>query len=278
MTSPSIASAALQKPAQPRAQALRTRRFKFLRVTGALILREITSTESRTSLGFLWQLIEPIAAIALMTLFFQTMSNKPPLGTNFPLFYVTGVMPFQIFLTVGNKVSGSVKFSKPLLEFPAVSILDAIAARFILNFLIECAVFIILASSIIHIFHVKVNVDVPMAAASLGLAGMLALGIGTFNSVLFVAYPVYETAYAVVTRPLMLISGVMFQIDKMPEPMKTWITWNPVAHPIALMRAAFFSGVDTSFISPMFIFLISLVAFTIGLVTLRSFFRDALER
>ncbi len=278
MSSPSTFSAAPQDGAIAQAQVPRSRRFKSLRVIIALMMREIASTDSRTSLGFLWQFVEPVAAVALMTLFFQLITRTPPLGTNFPLFYVTGVMPFQVFQTVGNKVSGAVRYSRPLLEFPAVSVIDALAARFILNFVIECAVFVALTAGVIAIYDLKVNIDIPMAAGAMLLAGALALGIGTFNSVLFVAYPVYETVYGVLTRPLMLISGIFFLVDGMPDSVKPYFLWNPVMHPVSLMRAAFYSGADTSYISPFFVLLVALTTFTFGLVTLRRFFRDALER
>lgn len=262
----------------PAAQAPRSRRFKTMRVLVALIMREIASTDSRTSLGFLWQIIEPVATIIILTLVFQAMTRTPPLGTNFPLFYVTGVLPFQVFTTVGNKISSALRYSRPLLEFPSVTVVDALAARFVLNFIIECSVFLILTYLIIHFYDLRVIVNVPMAAEAMVLAGMLALGIGTFNSVLFVAFPVYEMVYGVLTRPLMLISGVLFLVDEMPTVMKDWLLWNPVAHPIALMRGAFYPGADIAFVSPFYVFMVSLVAFTVGLVTLHQFFRDALER
>jgi capsular polysaccharide transport system permease protein len=274
MTMTTSSPAAAQKPAQ----VPKPRRFKFLRVTGALVMREIASTDSRTSLGFLWQLIEPVATIFLLSFIFQLMTRKPPLGTNFPLYYVTGVVPFGLFSAVGNKVSLAVRFSKPLLEFPSVSVLDALAARFLLNFLIECAVFVILTMSIIAFYHLHVIINIPLAIESLVLMGGLALGIGTFNSVLFVAFPVYESIYGVVTRPLMLLSGVLFSIESLPAHFRDWLLWNPIANPITLMRAAFYPGVDTSFVSPLYLVLVSLISFTLGLITLRRFFRDALDR
>ena len=278
MTSPSLTFAAAQNPPPLPAQAPKARQFKFLRVTSALMMREIASTDSRVSLGFLWQFIEPVGTIALMTLLFQMMVRSPPLGTNFPLFYVTGLLPFQLFLTVGNKVSSAVRFSRPLLEFPAVNVLDALAARFVLNFVIECTVFVLLVTGIVWVYQLPVIVNIPLAAQSLALAGMLALGIGTFNSVLFLAFPIYEIVWGVVTRPLLLISGVLFLVDGLPTAMRSWIYWNPIVHVVSTMRAAFYPGADTSFLSPMYIVLISLTTFTLGLVTLHRFFRDALER
>lgn len=282
MTSPSLSAAAVQNPPIPPAlrpaQAPKSRKFKFLRVTTALMMREIASTDSRISLGFLWQIIEPVATITVMTVLFQYLTRTPPLGTNFPLFYVTGLLPFQMFQSVGNKVSASVRFSRPLLEFPAVSVIDALVARFVLNFVIECAVFVILVASIISIYHLRLSINIPMAATSIALAGFLALGVGTFNSVLFLAFPVYEVVWGVITRPLMLVSGVLFLIDAMPPTVKYWMLWNPVAHVVALMRGAFYPAADISYVSPMYLIMISLVTLTLGLVTLLRFFRDALER
>lgn len=278
MTSPSLTSAAAQNPPIPPAQPPKSRRFKFLRVATALMMREIASTDSRVSLGFLWQFIEPVATITVMTLVFQMMTRSPPLGTNFPLFYVTGLLPFQVFMVVGNKVSSAVRFSRPLLEFPAVNILDAIAARFVLNFVIECSVFVILVVLVVWTYQLRVTIDIPMAAASLALGGLLALGIGTFNSVLFLAFPLYEIVWGVVTRPLMLLSGVLFLYEGLPTFVQTWLIWNPLIHVVAIMRGAFYPGADTSYVNVMYVVMISLVTLALGLVMLKRFFRDALER
>ena len=277
MTSTPSDFAAPQKPLD-RPQQPRNRRFKFLRVMTALMMREIASTDSRTSLGFLWQVIDPIAGIALLTLFFSIISRNPPLGTNFPLYYVTGVLPFNVFNTVTNKVSASVKFSKPLLEFPSVNIIDAIMARFVLNFVIQCTIFIIATWAIITVWHLRVIIDIPLAIESMCLAGLLGLGVGTFNSVLFVAYPFYENTYGVITRPLFLASGIFFDISMMPDWVQSWEAWNPTQMPVALMRAAFYPGANTSLASPFYVIMFSLIAGTLGLTTLRRFFRDALER
>lgn len=277
MTAPSSAHSAPQKPLPP-AQVPRSRKFKSTRVIIALLMREVASTDSRSSLGFLWQFIEPVAAIALMTVFFQFMMRLPPLGTNFPLFYITGVLPFQAFQSVSAKVSIAIKYSRPLLEFPSVRVVDALAARFLLTFIIQCSVFVMLTMGVIWFYELRVVIDMPLAAFAMLLAGGLGLAVGTFNSVLVVAFPVYSTVYGVLTRPLIFLSGVLFLPETMPEPLNSMILWNPVSHPVAMMRGAFYSGADMSYVSPLFVLLVALAFAATGLVMLQSFFRDALER
>lgn len=41
--------------------------------------------------------------------------RTPPLGTNFAIFYATGVVPFMTYLDMSGKVANSIRYSKPLL-------------------------------------------------------------------------------------------------------------------------------------------------------------------
>ena len=132
-------------PAVARAQEPKSRRFRTLRVVMALILREIGSHDSRSSLGFLWSVIEPMATVIVLSIAFALFTRTPRLGTNFPLYYVTGIVTFHIYSQIGNEVASSVRFSRSLLGFPSVTVLDALFARFFLNYLTSTVVFIVLA-------------------------------------------------------------------------------------------------------------------------------------
>ncbi len=244
----------------------------------ALILREIGSRDSRSSLGFLWSVIDPIGTIILLSFAFSIIMRTPRLGTNFPLYYVTGVVPFHLYSQISNRVAGSVRFSRQLLGFPSVTVLDALFARFILNILIDVLVFIVLTWGILAYYHLRVYIDVQSAMLSIAMAGALALGVGTFNCVLFIAVPSYENLWSMISRPLFLASGVMFLINDLPAPVFHILWWNPAAHVVGEMRHAFFPGYDAAYVTPAYVFLFSLTAFVIGLVTLQRFVFDALDR
>ena len=122
--------------------------------------------------------------------------------------------------------------------------LDAVLARFLLNFFLTLAVFAIVTYSIIWWYELRLIVDLPKVALSMTLAGMLALAVGTFNAVIFMAFPTYENIWAILTRPMMILSGVLFLINSMPRSYADILWWNPVAHPIAIMRGAFYPNSD----------------------------------
>jgi capsular polysaccharide transport system permease protein len=260
------------------AQVPKTRRFRTIRVILALILREIGSRESRSSLGFLWAIIDPIATVVILSLTFSLMTRTPRLGTNFPLFYVTGVVPFHIYSQISNRISGSIRFSRQLLGFPSVTVLDAMFARFILNFMIDILVFIVLAYGIITYYGLRVNIDYFPAITSIVMAGSLAMGVGTFNSVLFMMFPSYENLWSMFSRPMMIASGVLLLINDLPNYLFRYFWWNPAAHVVAEMRHAFYPSYDASFVSPGYVFLFSAIAFALGLISLKRYVYDALDR
>lgn len=255
-----------------------TRRFRTFRVVTALILRETGSRETRSSLGFLWNMIDPIASVFILTMAFSLVTKHPPLGTNFPLFYVTGILPLTLYTQVQAKVASSIRFSKSLLGFPAVTALDALFARFLLNVFTSVVIFVALTSSIVAYYDIRVNVDVAAVVMSIAMASALALGIGTLNSVLFLASPTYESVFGIITKPQMLISGVFFLVNTLPANIFYYLKWNPLAQIIAEMRGGFYPTYDISWVSPAYIFLIAGICFTLGLIGIKSYVFDALEK
>lgn len=249
----------------------------MVRTVFALVMREMSTTHGRSAFGFLWAIMEPVAAIALMTVVFSVFMRNPPLGTNFPLFYVTGIVPFQIYAHVGNRVSAAVRFSRSLLAFPAVTAVDAILARFLLNLFMEILIFAIVTVAIVYIYDLHLILRPEMIFYSFAMGALFALGIGTFNCVLFVAYPSYEQIWAVLTRPLFLVSGVFFLYKDVPGLYADIIWFNPIVHWVGLMRAGFYPSYDADYVSPLYVVTLSLVLLSVGLVTLRRFIHDALD-
>ena len=264
--------------APARAQEPKGRRFRTFRVVSALIMREIGSHDSRSSLGFLWAIIDPIATVVILSLAFGLITKTPPLGTNFPLFYITGIVPFHIYTSISGKVSGSVRFSRQLLGFPAVTVLDALFARFILNSMIEALVFAALSAGVIYYYDLRVTLDISSVLLGLTLAALLGLAVGTFNSVLFLMSPAYDNLWSMFSRPMVISSGALILISDLPMWLFHILWWNPAAHVVAIVRHGFFSYYDDNWASASYVLLFCGITFVIGLITLQRYVYDALDK
>ena len=110
------------------------------RAITALMLREMAATYGRSPGGWIWAVAEPVAAVTLLAFVFQLAFDAPPLGRSFVLFYATGYLPFMLFTDVSGKVANALRFSRPLLGYPAIVPIDALIARFLLNLITQILV------------------------------------------------------------------------------------------------------------------------------------------
>lgn len=271
MTAPSeISSPAALKPVGLRP------RFSAFRAIGALILREMNTSYGRSPAGYLWAIIQPLGGIALMVLIFSAGFRSPPLGSSFALFYATGFMPFFFFLEVSTKISQALNYSKPLLVYPRITIVDAIAARFILNALTQILVSFILISGVLLLYETRTTLVLERVFLSYAMAAAFGVGVGIMNCFLIGIMPSWQQIWSIVTRPLIFISGIIFLFGSIPEPYQSYIWFNPLIHIVGEMRAAFYVSYDAEYVSESYVFGLSLFLMTLGMLFLRRYHKDIL--
>ncbi len=248
------------------------------RTVGALVLREMATSYGRSPGGYIWAVVEPIGAIALLSAVFSLTFRAPALGTNFALFYATGYLPFILFLDTCNKIGVSIRFSRPLLTYPGVSFLDAIIARFLLNLLTHLMVFMIVMAGLILVFDPRLIIDPVAIVMSLTMAAALALGMGTLNCYMMAAFPAWERVWQIATRPLFLVSGVIFLLEDVPAGAIRDVLWlNPLFHVTGEMRRGFYATYGATYVSPVYIFAIALVTLATGLMLMARHHRALLN-
>lgn len=273
MSNPLPARAALPMPPP----AVR-RRLAAARVIVALILREMSTRYGRTPGGYVWAILEPLAAIIFLSIGFSLVIRTPSLGTSFLLFYATGYLPFHTYQNLSAMIGGALRFSRPLLKYPAVSWLDAVLARFLLNGLTNVLVSIILLTAILSVIDGRTVLDLPPVIAAMAMAILLGLGVGVLNCAISGLYPLWEVIWSILSRPLFLASGVFFLYDSMPPLAQELLWYNPLLHIIGLMRRGFYPTYTASYVDPVYVLAVSLALLVLGLLLLGRFHRDILNR
>ena len=262
-------------PPPPPAQ--RPRRHKTGRTIAALVLREIATTYGRSPGGYVWAVLEPVGAIALLSLVFSLALRAPSLGDNFPLFYATGYMPFVLYTGLSSKIAQSIRYSRALLAYPAVTFADAIAARFILNLATQAMVFCLVIGGIAAVYDLRLTVDLPTALLAFGLAAALGVGVGALNCFLSAIVPIWDNVWTIAMRPLFLISGVFFLYEDLPRSFREIIWWNPLFHITGLMRSAFYPTYDAAYVSVPFVAGVAVLCLFFGILLLSRYHRDILS-
>lgn len=249
-----------------------------LRSIGALMLREMSTRYGRSPGGYIWALLQPLGIIVLLAFAFSLLQRAPALGTSFILFKATGMLILQIFLNLGNSVGQSLSYSKALLFYPRVSWVDAVIARFLLNTLVAVCVMVIILGGIMLFEGIRTVLDWYKIVLSTVMVSLFGFGIGCINCYLFMRFPVWLNLWGIITAPLFLISGVIFLYEDLPPIAKDILWYNPLVHLTGLMRDGFYPIYTPTYISLAYVTGWIMIPMVTGLLLLRQFNRDLINR
>jgi len=255
-----------------------TRRFATMRSIMALILREMTTRYGKNPGGYVWALLEPLGSIVILSFAFAMLMRSPSLGNSFVLFYATGFMPFSLYNTLANSVARAISFSSSLLFYPSVTWVDAILARFLLNSLTGSLISYILLSGILAVIDTRIVLDFPPMVEAMGLTMLLGLGVGTLNCALGGLFPTWDLIWSIATRPLFIVSGIIFIMEDLPRTVQNILWYNPLIHITGLMRSGFFPMYTPQYVSQTYVLAIALGTLVMGLILLGRYHRDILNR
>ena len=250
---------------------------RFLRVIFALMLREMATTYGKSSLGYMWAVLEPIGAIAVLSFAFSIALQNPALGSSFPLFYATGYMPFMFYNAMQNKVGATLRENIQLLFYPRVTYMDAILSRFFLTMITQLLVAIIVFTGIIMMDSVNQRLDIPAILLSFLIAGILGLGIGVLNCVIIHLMPSWRQLWSIITRPIFLISCIFYLFDSLPVWVQSILWYNPLIHIIGLTREGFYGVYEGDYIFLAYPLIVGGVTLFLGLALLRRHAQDLIN-
>lgn len=257
---------------------MRRRSLAAVRSICALMLREMSTRYGRTPGGYLWALLEPLGMIIILGFAFSLMQRVPSLGTSFLLFKATGMLILQIFTTLGSNVGRGMTFSRALLFYPRVTWLDALLARFFLNALVLALVCVVILTGIMTFEGIRTAIHWPSVLIATGFTAALGFGIGCLNCYLFQRFPVWEQIWAILTRPLFLISGVIMTYEQMPALAQKILWYNPMLHLTGIMRDGFYPLYRADYVSLVYVSFWTLIPMVLGLLLLRRYHRELLIR
>lgn len=211
-----------------------------IRVVAALLVREMSTRFGSKPGGYVWAIVDPVAHIGFMTIIFMAITRTPALGKSFPLFFATGYLAFQFYQAMAGYLNGAIKANRTLLSYPNVAPIDTIVSRYILQAGTTSVVTFCVLGLILMTVNQPVYLNWPAIIEAAFAATLLGLGVGIFNNVAALRFPLYEQIFSIINRPLFLISGVFFLPDALPGPIRDIVLYNPLVHVVMLFRKGFY--------------------------------------
>ncbi|MEW5838783.1 MAG: ABC transporter permease [Pseudomonadota bacterium] len=205
----------------------------------ALILRELKTRFGEHRLGAVWLLLEPTLHITLLLLVFSFIGGRGFYNFSFPVFLLTGIVPFLLFKNIALRVMDGVDANKALFAYRHVKPMDAFVARALLEFTLYVAVFFVMSAAFVWM-GIQITLVKPLEfAVVMMVLGVLGLGLGLIFGVIAHAFPPMRLLIRLSFMPLYFISGIFFPITVIPVEYRSWLMWNPLLHAIELSRSSF---------------------------------------
>lgn len=252
---------------------------EMMRVTHALILREIKSRFGDQRLGYIWALLEPILFVVILSMLWRFRGMASSSGMGIELFLVTGFVPFFLFRNIMTACTKALGANRQLLTYPQVQLYDIILARLLLEFSTSFINFCIIVAGIYLAGINTVSVDSPLGVlAGFCMLALFGLGLGLGLAALYPIFPsIQPLSEALLGRPLFFTSGTFFSAEMLPDSARSYLLWNPLFQVIEYIRGSFFKGVESPYFDPKYTIGFLIILLFIGMLMQRALHRYALR-
>ncbi|HUG21243.1 ABC transporter permease [Piscinibacter sp.] len=228
-------------PAPPKRGPLKVQRAVLL----ALVIRELRTRVQGRWLGMLWMLFEPLAHVLLILAVFGFRHHAASVNVEFPVFLVTGLLPFFIFRNLARRLPNAISSNRSLFSYRQVKPIDALIARVIVETGLYSAVYLTALVLLGWLgFHWLPWAPLELMAVSFVLVVFGAVA-GLLFSVLAHNRPKVQTVIGWIFLPLYVASGVIFPLQSLPLEYRHWLMFNPLLHLVELSRTYFIPNYES---------------------------------
>jgi lipopolysaccharide transport system permease protein len=204
-----------------------------------LVWRDIKVRYKQTLVGVGWAIVQPLLAMAVLTVVFGNAARLPSEGIPYPLFAFAGLLAWTFFANAVFSSSNSLVGNAPLITkiyFPRLLVpIGAVAAR-----LVDFGITFLLLLALMAYYRAAFTSRLLVLPLLVVIAMMLALACGLWLSALNVKYRDVNVALPHVLQFIMFATPVFYSSTMLPGRLRWMARLNPLAVLIEGYRAAFF--------------------------------------
>lgn len=210
--------------------------WRYRELVYFLALRDVKVRYKQTALGVTWVLLQPLLAMGIFSIVFGSRGLSTG-GVPYPLFVVTGLVPWFYFSNATSGASGSIVSNTQLISkvyFPRLAIpLAAVLAN-----LIDLSVGLVLVLVLLVSFGIPLGVQLLAVPVLVGLVVLTALGVSVWFAALDVQYRDVRYAVPFFIQVWLFATPVIYSANDVPERWRPLLALNPMTGVIEAFRWA----------------------------------------
>jgi len=192
-----------------------------------LTWRDIKVRYKQTALGIAWAVLQPLATMAVFSLFFGRLARMPSEGVPYPLFAFTALVPWTFFANGLTQAANSVVLNQNLVTkiyFPRL----AIPIATVLAGAVDFAVAFLLLVVLMLYYGVPVSPRMLWIVPYSLLALATALGVGFWLAALNVQYRDVRYTVPFLVQLWLFATPIAYPSTLLGEPWRTVYGINPM--------------------------------------------------
>ena len=192
-----------------------------------LVWRDVKVRYKQTLLGVLWVLLQPLLTTGVFTVLFGLLLRVPTGGVPYPLFALSGLLPWNYFASSITRSSTSVVGNAHLVTkvyFPRL----VIPLTGVLSSLVDLGVAALFFLVLMFVFRITPTLALLALPAIILLALVTALGFGLWLSALNVRFRDVTYLLPFLVRIWMYVTPVVYGSSLIPERFRFLLSLNPM--------------------------------------------------
>lgn len=240
--------------------------WKYHELLYFFVWRDVKVRYKQTLLGIAWVIVQPLANMLIFSGLFGVLLNVPTGGIPYPLFVLSGLLPWQYFSSSLTKAANSLVDNTNLITkiyFPRIFIPFSAVLSSLVDFFISA----ILLSFLIISYHLPITSALYYLPLFLLIAILTAFGFGLWLSALNVRYRDIKHLMPFLIQVWMYLTPVVYGTDLIPEKYRWMLSLNPMTGVIDGFR---WSLLGSKWLNSKETILYFVISLAISLVTLLS--------
>jgi lipopolysaccharide transport system permease protein len=217
--------------------------WEFRELLYFLTWRDIKVRYKQTSVGIVWILFQPLAMMLIFTIFFGKLAKIPSGGIAYPLFVLSGLIPWQFFSRTITECASSLVNDQRLIAkvfFPRLLVPTSKILAGLIDFLIG-GVMLLMFSYFYGLVPGKALLWTPFFVL---IMVMVTLGLGYWVAALNVEYRDLGVAFPFLIQLWMFVTPVVYPSDLIPEKWRIIYGLNPLVGVVEGFRWSLFGTGD----------------------------------
>jgi lipopolysaccharide transport system permease protein len=241
--------------------------WRYRELVYFLALRDVTVRYKQSALGVAWVLLQPLLAMGIFSIVFGSRGLATD-GVPYPLFVISGLVPWFYFANATSTASGSVVSNTQLISkvfFPRLVIPLAAVLAGLVDFAIGLGLLLVL----LPVFGVTLSIKLLLLPLLVALVVLTALGVSVWLSALDVQYRDVRYAIPFLMQVWLFATPVIYATADIPERWRPILSLNPMSGVIELFRYAVLNSGEPALAKLGLTLLLVLVVLVTGLLYFR---------